>query len=95
MSFVKRLLGLLAIAVSISHAATFSVDNINDAGAGSLRQAVLDANVTTAADTIQFAIPGAGPHNIILQTSIGVLQPSTMDGFSQAGSAPNTLAQGG
>lgn len=34
--------------------ATFTVKNLNDAGTSSLRQAVLDANVTTAADTIVF-----------------------------------------
>lgn len=33
---------------------TFVVTNLNDAGAGSLRQAVLDANATTGFDTITF-----------------------------------------
>jgi predicted outer membrane repeat protein len=34
--------------------ATFTVANLNDAGAGSLRQAILDANATPALDTIVF-----------------------------------------
>jgi hypothetical protein len=34
--------------------ATFTVTNLNDSGAGSLRQAVLDANATPALDTIGF-----------------------------------------
>jgi hypothetical protein len=34
--------------------ATFIVTNVNDAGAGSLRQAVLDANASPGADTILF-----------------------------------------
>jgi hypothetical protein len=35
----------------------FVVTNLNDSGAGSLRQAILDANANPGADTIQFA-PG-------------------------------------
>src|SRR4051812_14313915 len=35
---------------------TFTVSSTNDSGAGSLRQAILDANKTTAADTIKFTI---------------------------------------
>ena len=39
---------------SISRAATYTVMNTNDTGAGSLRQAVMDANVNSGADTILF-----------------------------------------
>ena len=42
------------IAASPAGASTFSVLNANDAGAGSLRQAVLDANANAGADTITF-----------------------------------------
>ena len=46
--------------------ATFTVTNTNDAGPGSLRQAILDANASTGTrDTIAFNIPGAGPHSIV------------------------------
>ncbi|MEI7624301.1 MAG: choice-of-anchor Q domain-containing protein [Actinomycetes bacterium] len=38
-------------------AATFTVSNLNDSGAGSLRQAITDANVASGADTIDFG-PG-------------------------------------
>src|SRR5215211_6233407 len=37
-----------------SSAAVFTVTNTNDGGAGSLRQAVLDANVNNEDDTINF-----------------------------------------
>jgi parallel beta-helix repeat protein len=37
-----------------AQAATFTVTNLNDAGAGSLRQAILDANTAAGADTITF-----------------------------------------
>jgi parallel beta-helix repeat protein len=40
--------------------ATFTVTNLNDSGAGSLRQAILDANAAAGADTIQFQSTLAG-----------------------------------
>ncbi|HQU82429.1 MAG TPA: hypothetical protein PKY59_04865, partial [Pyrinomonadaceae bacterium] len=43
-------------------AATFTVTNTADSGAGSLRQAVADANATPAADTINFNIPTSNPN---------------------------------
>ncbi|MCK4643954.1 hypothetical protein KAU32_10030 [bacterium] len=39
-------------------AATITVANVNDTGAGSLRQAITDANSNTGADTIIFSISG-------------------------------------
>jgi len=48
---------LLTIALSpqqIAHALTFTVINTNDSAAGSLRQAILDANLAAGADTIDF-----------------------------------------
>ena len=41
-----------------SFAATFTVSNLNDSGAGSLRQAILDANSTSGADVIDFSVSG-------------------------------------
>ena len=63
------LLGLLLWWVSggSGTAATFSVVNANDSGAGSLRQALLDANDWPGEDGIIFAIPGTGVHTIGLQ----------------------------
>ena len=44
---------------------TFTVTNTNDSGAGSFRQAILDANAgVTSVDTIRFNIPGTGLHTI-------------------------------
>jgi len=57
-------LSLLATLMTPAHAATFTVINTNDAGVGSLRDAITQANLTTAADEIRFDIPGAGPHTI-------------------------------
>jgi len=44
-----------AIGVTPAHAATLTVTNLNDSGAGSLRQAVIDANAAAGADAITFA----------------------------------------
>jgi Right handed beta helix region len=44
--------------------ATFTVTNIGDSGAGSLRQAILSANASAGADTIAFNISGTGVHVI-------------------------------
>jgi len=72
-------------------AATFTVTNTNDSGAGSLRQAILDANASAGADLIDFSIPGAGVHTI---TPVGPLPPltgpTTIDGYTQPGASPNT-----
>jgi parallel beta-helix repeat protein len=46
-------------AVGAVGAATFSVTNVNDAGAGSLRQAVLDANAATGDDIITIGVTGS------------------------------------
>ena len=60
-------LSLLALPLS---AATFTVTTNADAGAGSLRQAITDANGAAGADTIAFAIPGTGPHTIALASAL-------------------------
>ncbi len=54
-------LGLASLAAV---AATFTVTTAADSGAGSLRQAILDANANAGADTIAFDIPGSGIHTI-------------------------------
>lgn len=90
--FTLKLLATLAIAAPCA-AATFTVTNTNATGAGSLRQAIVDANLTPAADVVQFAIPGTGPHRIRLSTSLPTItQPLTIDGYTQAGASPNTAS---
>ena len=39
-------------------AATYTVSNLNDSGAGSLRQAIADANSTASDDIIEFSVTG-------------------------------------
>jgi hypothetical protein len=92
-AIVCLLLGLREAA----EAAPFTVLNTNDAGPGSLRQAILDANATIGADTIAFNIPGAGVHTISPLSALPPLTDDagvTIDGYTQPGSSPNTLSVG-
>jgi len=69
-------------------AATFTVTNTADTGAGSLRQAITDANGATGPHTIGFNIPGAGVHTIAPATdlpAIVVVEGLTIDGTLQPG----------
>lgn len=82
------------VTLATSHSATFTVTNTNDAGPGSLRQALQDSQ-PTGADVIGFNIPGDGPHQIVPLSELPFLNGSvTLDGFTQPGSAPNMLATG-
>src|SRR5262249_48622057 len=78
-----------------ANAATFVVTNTNDSGAGSLRQAILDANARPGTDFITFNIPGAGVKTIqVLGTLPAITSPVTLDGYSQPGAHANTLSTG-
>src|SRR6266404_498351 len=69
-----------------SWAVTLTVSNTNDSGAGSLRQAILDANNTNGLDTIVFQIPGSGVQTITPATALPVItDPVVIDGTTQPG----------
>lgn len=88
--------GLIIVSVHQTiHAADISVTNTNDSGIGSLRQAILDANSTPESDTIAFDILNGGVQTIGVVTSLPTITaPVTIDGYTQPGSSPNTLADG-
>ncbi len=91
----RLLFAAALLAPAAASAATFTVTHTLDTGAGSLRQAILDANATAGADTIAFAIPGTGPHSIAVASSLpGLTGPVTIDGYTQSGATVNTLATG-
>jgi uncharacterized repeat protein (TIGR01451 family) len=78
-------------------AQTFVVTNSADTGPGSLRRAIIQANGRSAtnANTIQFDIPGAGPHLIAPTTPLPqITDHVVIDGFTQPGAAANTLSEG-
>ena len=75
----------------------FTVTSVNDAGAGTLRQAIEQANANPGADSIHFNIPGGSTtvRTINPFTALPeVTGPVTIDGYTQPGSQPNTLAVG-
>ncbi|MBN1425463.1 T9SS type A sorting domain-containing protein, partial [Candidatus Fermentibacteria bacterium] len=101
LSLIITSLLLLAVAVAPSAAATYTVIITGDSGAGSLRQAITDANGSAGADTIVFNIPTsdagyvAGPPDYwsitILSTLPTITQAVVIDGYSQPGAQRNTV----
>ncbi len=90
-----QLVFLLAGSAQPAYAATIAVTNTNDSGAGSLRQAILDANASAGTDTIEFNIPGAGPHTIQPTSALPTItDPVIIDGYTQPGASPNTNPPG-
>jgi len=72
--------------------ASLMVTNTLDSGAGSLRQAITDADAASGSSTIGFAIPGTGVQTIGLATALpAISRPVTIDGTTQAGYAGSPL----
>ncbi|HWT16594.1 MAG TPA: right-handed parallel beta-helix repeat-containing protein [Patescibacteria group bacterium] len=71
------------------------VTNTNDSGAGSLRQAILNANANAGMDAISFNISGSGPHVIAPLSGLPSISGDLIiDGYTQNGSRPNFAAIG-
>ena len=67
------------------------VTNNNDSGAGSLRQAITDANTDGDKDYIDFSISGGASQTIGVNTNLpDIDQPILIDGTSQFGFSPYT-----
>lgn len=78
------LLGSLSL-----HAGNYIVRSTADAGAHSLRWAILQANASAGTDIITFDIPGEGPHVIMPASPLPPLTDAAgviIDGLSQKGS---------
>ena len=75
-----------SVTVQASGPQTFTVTNTNDSGAGSLRQAIIDANANAGADTIDFNIAGSGTQVINLSSGLNqITEQVTIDGTTQTG----------
>src|SRR5688500_11125972 len=61
---------LVLVTAAPAGAATLTVSDPGDAGAGTLRQAIADANGNGTNDDIVFALPGAAPHVISLASPL-------------------------
>jgi hypothetical protein len=94
---IRKTLLILAgvLAAARGPAATFTVLTANDAGGGSLRQAILDANANPGPDTIAFNIPGIGVHTVTLASPLPVIVDRVViNGYTQPGASANTLSDG-
>jgi hypothetical protein len=90
---------LLAIALcsvaNLATAADFPVITTNDSGPGSLRDAIAAANLNPGADRVVFSIAGSGPQVIsVLSALPQITEALTIDGYTQPGAKPNSLAVG-
>ena len=79
--------------------ATFTVDQRGDpsgaSGTLTLRQAIDASNATPGPDTIDFNTPGPGVHTIAPTSALPAIpDPVIIDGYTQPGASPNTLADG-
>lgn len=87
---------LLPRTASAATAQTFTVTNANGIGAGSLDQAIADANTNgnpSVIDKIDFAIPGNGPFTINPPNELpDILEPVIIDGYTQGDATPGTPA---
>lgn len=89
----------LAGACGTASAATFVVNTVDDTcslAQNCLRRAIALANANADTDTIVFDIPGDPnvAQRIVLATPLAATQPVIIDGYTQRGSSPNTLADG-
>jgi uncharacterized repeat protein (TIGR01451 family) len=90
-----RILGLIILATlpRVLYSATFTVVNTNASGAGSLQQAILDANANGGADTITFNIPG-GPLTISPAGPLpNLIDSVTIDGSTQPGFSNHPIVE--
>ncbi|HVF71308.1 MAG TPA: right-handed parallel beta-helix repeat-containing protein [Chthoniobacterales bacterium] len=90
------LLAVLSASATSLQAVDFTVINTNPTGPGSLAQAINDANALPGPDRIVFNIPGSGIRKIDVSFNYlpKITDAVTIDGYTQPGSAPNTLARG-
>ena len=89
-------MGAVLFGFATARASILTVTNTDDVGPGSLHDAILEANALPGADEIRFNIPGSGVRKIEVNR-IGlpeITDPVTIDGYTQPGASPNTLAIG-
>jgi uncharacterized repeat protein (TIGR01451 family) len=91
---MKRILAVAGVLLhTLASAATFTVTITNDSGAGSLRQALLDANTTAGANTIDFNIASGGLTIFPASALPFITNSVTIDGTTQPGYAGSPLVE--
>ncbi|MCC6992038.1 MAG: S8 family serine peptidase, partial [Acidobacteria bacterium] len=87
-------------AITTAPGATFMVTSTANSGAGTLRQAILDANARAGFDAISFAIAGTGVHTITLTAALPaisspvVINATTDDSFAVNANRPAVVVDG-
>jgi titin len=83
--------GLLPSAASAS---TYTVTSTADAGPGTLRRAILDANAHPGTDSVRFNLPGPGVNTIAITSALPtVTETVVINGKSQPGYAGTPLVR--
>ncbi len=90
------LLASLTLFMPAASAATFTVTNTLDSGAGSLRQAIIDSNATAPGpNVVNFNLVGVPPFTIVPTSPLPAITLAvTINGYSQSGASANTNAFG-
>lgn len=79
---------ILSFGAGLTTAATFTVTTNADAGTGSLRWAITEANLDGVHDVIEFGLAATAPYTIDLLAALPQIdQPVTIDGSTQVGYA--------
>jgi hypothetical protein len=74
---------------------TTNLDSVAVPPPGSLRAAIIAANLAAGPHRIEFAIPNPGPHVITLAAALpALIQTTTIDGYTQDGASANSLEEG-
>lgn len=102
---VKRCIILIIYALAIwllwterAQATVFTVTNTNDAGTGSLRQAIINANADATATlaaphNINFGISGSVTHTITLASGLPLItRPVRINGYTQTGAVQGSIS---
>ena len=83
-----------AVSAAFNISSPFVVTNTNDNGAGSLRQAIINANQAAGTQTISFNIPGNAPFTFFPLTPLPRIDRTmTIDGTTQTGYAGTPIIE--
>jgi MYXO-CTERM domain-containing protein len=69
---------------------TVTVTSTADSGTGTLRNAIKQTNACAGTGTINFNIPGTGPHRITLASPLLITGAVNINGYSEPGAVRNT-----